>query len=251
MLLRVLCIALLSTALSAELHEADENTYDFDSAKRYCSSLGNEWRVLGIKELFELKGQTERFSEERSYWSSDTADAGISRQVTGSEGEMSVSAEYGYTFYLQDGDVTISPIKKQAGVICTDQPTQLKPKAYTVQDNGILDKKSKILWAHLTTHDKSKKLSYEAAQEFCENLELDDREWRLPTVEELYGIVTYERTRPSVRTDIFGVMFSRYYWSDDEFNDDEAYVVGFKLGSVATSDKENESYFRCVSELQE
>ncbi len=251
MLLRSLFIALLSTALSAELHEADGETYDFDDAQRYCSSMGDQWRVPGIKELFELKGQTERFSKERSYWSSDTADAGLSRQVTGSEGEMSVSAEFGYTFYLQDGDVTVSPVKKQAGVICTDQPAQHKRNEYTVNDEGIYDKQSKILWSHLDTHDKGKKLSYEAAQEFCENLEMNNREWRLPTVEELYGIVTYERTRPSVPTDIFGVMFSRYYWSDDAFNENDAYVVGFKFGSVATSNKKNESYFRCVSELQE
>ena len=46
-------------------------------------------------------------------------------------------------------------------------------------------------------------------------------------------------------------MMSRYYWSDDTFGEHEAYVVGFKLGSVATSTKSNHSYFRCVSDLDE
>ncbi len=46
-------------------------------------------------------------------------------------------------------------------------------------------------------------------------------------------------------------MQNRYYWSDDTTfgSKDEAYVVGFSIGSVATSEKSNKSYFRCVSDL--
>ena len=80
---------------------------------------------------------------------------------------------------------------------------------------------------------------------------LHDRSWRLPSVDELYGIVTYDRIQPSVPVDYFGVMMSRYYWSDDALDNTHAYVVGFKLGSVATSDKGNRSYFRCVSDIEE
>ena len=248
---KLLIPLLIANSLFAEVHEAKEETYNYTTAQRYCATLGEGWRTLHIKELFELRGQHERFSSERSYWSADTADAGVSRQVTGSEGEMSVDAEYGYTFFLQDGDVTISPTKKQAGVLCTNTPYTPAKTDFALTEHGIQDPVNNIVWSFLDSHDKNKKLPYEEAQEYCENLELYDRSWRLPGVDELYAIVSYERTRPTVDTELFGIMISRYYWSDDEFNDDEAYVVGFKLGSVATSAKANHSYYRCVSDLDD
>jgi len=101
----------------------------------------------------------------------------------------------------------------------------------------------------LDASDKKKRYTYDEAQEQCELSTFNGRSWRLPTLDELYGIVTYEQNRPSVNTALFGMMMHRYYWSSDEFGADDAYVVGFKFGSVATSSKKNRSYVRCVSDL--
>lgn len=46
----------------------------------------------------------------------------------------------------------------------------------------------------------------------------------------------------------FGAMMHRYYWTSDTLNEREAYAVGFKLGSVATVNKAETVYVRCVSE---
>ncbi len=169
---------------------------------------------------------------------------------TGSEGDAAVTERIGYTFFLRDGDVTLSPLTKKAGVLCTDAPEPPAVSRYETTEAGVIDFQNRILWEPLDARDKTLKRSFEAAREFCETSDLQGRDWRLPYLDELYGIVTYERDRPSVPVEYFGVMMSRYYWSDDPFGEAQAYVVGFKRGSVATSDRANRSYFRCVSDLE-
>ncbi|MDD2839075.1 MAG: DUF1566 domain-containing protein, partial [Sulfuricurvum sp.] len=105
-----------------------------------------------------------------------------------------------------------------------------------------------LLWHSLDATDKRVKYTFEKAKEMCENLALGGRVWRLPSVEELYGIVDYRFSRPTVDMHYFGVMMQRYYWTADSLNDKEAYVVGFKLGGVATAPKKEEIYARCVSD---
>jgi hypothetical protein len=242
---------LLAASLSAEWHEAPRHDLDFDAAQSYCAALEKPWRVPTIRELFELRG-SRAFSPETSFWSSDSAFDGISRTGTGSEGDAGLQqgSRIGYSFFLRDGDITLSPVTKRIGVLCTDTPLHTEKREYERTEEGVIDRQNDLLWSRLDAYDRHMKRSFEGAQEFCERLELHGRSWRLPTLDELYSIVTYERTTPSVDTGVFGVMMSRYYWSDDEFGDDAAYVVGFKLGSVATSDRENRSYFRCVSDLE-
>jgi hypothetical protein len=248
-LITTLCLA---NILCAQWHEAKRHDLDFHAAQAYCSALGPSWRVPTIKELFSLRGNPD-FSREDSFWSATTAYDGLSRIGTGSEGDAGAQqgAKIGYAFFLRDGDVTLTPLTKKTSVICTDTPLQPKQPRYETTEEGVVDHDNAILWAHLDSHEKTEKRSYEKAQEFCEMSDLHGRSWRLPTVDELYSIVTYERIRPSVPVDYFGVMMSRYYWSDDALNDKQAYVVGFKLGSVATSDRSNRSYFRCVSDIEE
>jgi len=247
-------LLLLSPALYGEYLEAEGDNYTFEAAQSHCRHLeGGPWRVPTIKELFLLRGDTENFSKERAYWSGNTTFDGKSQGGTGSEGDAGRQEgnRIGYTFYLQDGDVTLSPLQKKAGVICTDSaPTSKKP-AYSHDESGVKDLPNGIIWMPLEASDKKKKYNFEEARNFCEGIGYKGREWRLPSVDELYSIVDYDYLRPSVDTALFGVMMNRYYWSDDEFGEQKGYVVGFKLGSVATSSKANRSYVRCVSDLEE
>ncbi len=88
---------------------------------------------------------------------------------------------------------------------------------------------------------KKAKFSYEGAVEMCQNLSLWGRNWRLPSLEEMYSIVDYSFSRPTVDMKFFGSVMQRYYWTSDTLNDAETYVVGFKLGSVATVPKKEEA----------
>lgn len=233
------------------MHEAQGEGYSFKEAQAYCRGLGEGWRTLSIDELFALRGDP-AYTGGRSFWSSNSVVTGPSRSSTGSEGDaVRHGSTHGYSFYLQDGDVTITPVTKNAGVICTDSVRQKNERKYVKGEQGIIDSYNGILWQPLDATDKKEKFTFEAGQERCESLTLYERDWRLPTLDELYSIVSYARTSPSVDTSVFGIMMSRYYWSDDAFSEEQAYVVGFKLGSVATSDKKNRSYIRCVSDIDQ
>jgi hypothetical protein len=246
-------LLLLTSTLYGEYLEAEGEKYTYEAAQSHCRHLeGGNWRVPTVKELFVLRGDTASFSKERSYWSSNTTYDGKSQTGTGSEGDAGLQEgnKIGYTFYLQDGDVTLSPLHKRAGVICTNSVPVSKKPSYRHIEAGVKDLQNEIIWMPLEASDKKKKYNFDEARNFCEEIGYKEREWRLPSVDELYGIVDYDHLRPSVDTAVFGVMMNRYYWSDDEFGADKGYVVGFKLGSVATSSKKNRSYVRCVSDLE-
>jgi hypothetical protein len=241
----------LPLLLAAQYHESPKNDLDYEQAQTYCKSLeGGPWQIPHIKELFSLR-KNPAFSRDKSFWADNLVLKEDTTTGTGSEGETLRHKRFGYSFFLQDGDVTISPETKKISVICTDSPKPLPAPEYRLTNDGIVDSDNGILWHHLKQIDRKQRYTFEAAQQFCENLDLHDRMWRLPTLDELYSIVTYERHRPTLDTATFGSMMHRYYWSDDEFNEKQSYVVGFKLGSVATSDKTNRSYLRCVSDLEE
>lgn len=109
------------------------------------------------------------------------------------------------------------------------------------------DSLNNILWEPFVAHDKE---NHKDAKEICEDKKTEGKSWRLPSVDELYSIVNYNYVKPSVDAAIFSKMKKKYYWSEDTFKNDEAYVVGFSIGSVATSKKSLKSYFRCVQDRE-
>jgi hypothetical protein len=251
--MRSVLVFLLSLPILAQMVEI-EGTYDYFQAMKVCSKkLGKEWRITEIWELFSLRGQTERFGKDKRYWSGNTlGEARIINDIR-HEGEIYILNKDlpAYAFYLQDGDITPTPKWVRAYVICTNQPKiHLLDKEFMRQKDGsVVDKKSGVLWEPLDT--RRPKMRYEEAREFCENLQLYGKEWRLPTLDELFGIVNYNYVKPTVNKKIFGPMRLKYYLTDDEFDEERVYVVGFAVGSVATAPKSAKIFFRCVSDLEE
>jgi hypothetical protein len=240
---------LISTNLSAEIHLSSEEAYTQENALAYCRDLGPSWRPLVIGELYGLS-QTIPFKEGYSYWSSSRVASGDAITGTGSEGDGGVIAILGYSFYPKERNISLSPLMKKIAAACTNVPKTFKKQHLTLTKEGALDKTSGLLWHSLDATDKKAKYSYERALEMCENLTLHGRIWRLPSSEELYSIVDTTFLRPSVDMKYFGPMMHRYYWSSDSLNSQEAYAVGFKLGSVATVSKKEEAYVRCVSDTE-
>ena len=154
----------------------------------------------------------------------------------------------GYSFFPKERNITLSPLTKKIAAACTNSPESKQIRDYHVTPQGTEDKGAGLLWHPLEATDKRAKYSFDQAKEICENLTLDGRLWRLPSTDELYGIVDTAFIRPSVDMKFFGPMMHRYYWTGDSLNEKEAYVVGFKLGSVATVNKSELAHTRCVSD---
>ncbi len=226
--------------------------YDYLEAQKECQKLGKNFRIMEIWELFGLRGD-KRFGKGKLYWSGNTlGEARIEKNIR-HESEIFVLDKDipAYAFYLQDGDITPTPKSTKAHVLCTDAPKhhQLDKEFERLPNGAVVDRKSQILWEPYDPKRDRIKKSLEEAREYCENLKLFGLEWRLPDVDELFGIVNYNYTKPSLNKKIFGHMHHKYYLSDDEFGEDQVYVVGFAVGSVATAPKNERYYFRCVADL--
>ncbi len=228
-------------------------TFSYPEARKVCEKLGKNWRIMEIWELFELRGQTEKFGKGKLYWSGNTlGEARIEKNIRHeSEIFVSDSSIPAYAFYLQDGDITPTPKDVKAHVLCTNQKkVHQLDRQFVKKGAFVIDKKERVIWEPFDKKRDKIKKSYEEAQRWCENLHLLNKDWRLPTLDELFGIVNYNYIKPSLNKGLFGHMHHKYYLTDDEFGEDEVYVVGFAVGSVATGPKSERYYFRCVSDLE-
>ncbi len=203
--------------------------------------------MMSIEELFSLPSNTP-FRDAFSYWSANQGPSDNTVIGSGSEGDGGIIATLGYSFFPKERNITLSPPTKRIAAACINTPLTVRKHDYILTAEGTKDRRSGLLWHTLDATDKRAKYTFDQADEMCENLTLHGRNWRLPTLEELYGIVDYSRFRPTVEMKYFGPMMHRYYWTSDSLNDAEGYVVGFKLGSVATVSKKEEAYARCVSD---
>ncbi|MFA5214787.1 DUF1566 domain-containing protein [Sulfuricurvum sp.] len=240
-------LSLVSSLAWGDVHLSSSESYSQEQAHDYCRDRGVNWRQMTISEIYALPKNTP-FKEGFSYWSSSKTGSDTTEIGTGSEGDGGIIAMVGFSFFPKERNITLSPGWKKIAAACTNEPEIKRIRNYRLTPEGTIDPFSNLIWHPLDANDKRMKYTYDDAKEMCENLTLYGRSWRLPTTEELYGIIDYDFTRPSVDMKFFGVMMQRYYWTDDSLNEKEAYVVGFKLGSIATAPKKESAYARCVSE---
>ncbi|MCK9372490.1 MAG: DUF1566 domain-containing protein [Sulfuricurvum sp.] len=244
---KILPLLALSLSAQAQVHLSSDEHYSQEQAYEYCRDLGPSWRMMSISELYALP-KTTLFQSGYSYWSSDKTGSDKTEIGTGSEGDGGIIAMVGFSFYPKERNITLSPGWKKIAAACRDEPETQRNRNYRLTPEGTLDPASAIVWHPFDATDKRAKYTQEQAKEMCENLTLSGRTWRLPSTDELYGIVDYDFTRPTVNMKFFGPMMHRYYWTADSLNEKEGYVVGFKLGSVATVSKKESAYARCVSD---
>jgi hypothetical protein len=248
-------LILLFTLLYAQAeYKAIEGKYDFFQAKVACQKFGKDWRVPEIWELFPLRGQSAKYGKDRRYWSANALGEARVVKMIRHENEFFVNSKDipAFSFYLQDGDIGPTPKHIQSHLICTNQTKHLpSDEGLVLEDEGVFDHHNEILWAPLSSTTLNLKMDYETAKTYCEDSSLDNRSWRLPTLKELYSIVNYNYIKPAVNKAIWGDMQRKYYLSNTLFDDQTVYVVGFSVGSVATSYTQNQSYFRCVSDFED
>ena len=86
------------------------------------------------------------------------------------------------------------------------------------------------------------------AKTYCENLTLGGyTDWRLPSIDELEGIVDFEHYNPAIDP-TFQHVTSYFYWSSTTYavRTDYAWIVNFGSGYSDGGGKTRTSYVRCV-----
>lgn len=98
------------------------------------------------------------------------------------------------------------------------------------KDGSVSDKKTGLMWAKDSSEDE---MNWSDAEAYCKKLNLAGHsDWRLPTVEELFGLVDRSKTDPAINP-VFGCR-SSYHWSSAPYAgvSDFAWLVSFSSGYV-------------------
>ena len=93
------------------------------------------------------------------------------------------------------------------------------------------------------------RMAHSDALTYCNNLVLEGIEdWRLPTIQELFTIIDFNRSKPAADTKLFPSVKPHYYWSSTNLKDREtsAWYVYFFSGGVGYDRKTGMGNVRCV-----
>ncbi len=127
-------------------------------------------------------------------------------------------------------------------------------RSYSRDDiNGIVnDYAAKLQWQDSFENGEGYRADWHEAKNYCSNLNLNGRGWRLPTRTELRTIVDYSQENPAVNTDFFKEIISALYWSETTFagNKDVAWRTNFNDGGDYISFKDSHYFVRCVRNMQ-
>jgi len=127
-------------------------------------------------------------------------------------------------------------------------------------DEVVLDTELKLIWQdNLATSNT--KLGLEEAIKYCDNLNLyKNKNWRLPTYEELLSIGDYEVYKPTIN-EVFKNSASGHFWSimykQVAFGEEwtaikDHYVqrIYFSDGYSYDNDRTGKAYVRCVKNFK-
>ena len=100
------------------------------------------------------------------------------------------------------------------------------------KDGTVTDLTTGLMWQQ---EAPTNEMYWEGAIEYCENLDLaGHKDWRLPTVKELFSLINLDKYDPAINTDYFPDTKSSYYWSSTTNANytGNAWHVGFYYGYV-------------------
>ncbi len=184
--------------------------YPFDETEAYISGLNEssfggfkDWRLPTIYELqtiiaynkIEPAIDTDYFpgTANRPYWSSTTT------EINGNETLYLLSFDYG-NINTNNGSNQVGCVRAVRGDI-TDNPKNYIDN----MDGSITDITTGLMWELKTDQNKFNRLFYDAALEYCTQLEIGGHDdWRLPTIKELVTLIDYTKTElPLIYTPVF------------------------------------------------
>jgi hypothetical protein len=190
------------TGLSWQDDTVDQKS--FDEATAYCESLSlggyDDWRMPTIRELMNILQHGEdstpdifqTWNTHWNYWSGTSLDANDSKA-------WGVSASSGIDTNMEKGSIeNVRCVRGEAAVYAD----QVRDDVHKI----VFDPNTGLEWQDNETVSDT----WESALNYCYALDLDGRGWRLPSYNELYGLL--DRTRSVPMGDQFQSLPSQSHW---------------------------------------
>ncbi len=116
-----------------------------------------------------------------------------------------------------------------------------------VGEHSVADHANRLIWQK---SDDNVMYSWPDAINYCQQLALDNRQWRLPVRAELLSLVDFKKTKPSIDTAFFPTTKSFNYWAATPYTGtpEHAWSVLFSEGNAYCFLRELKNYARCVSD---
>jgi hypothetical protein len=124
-------------------------------------------------------------------------------------------------------------------------------------DGTVLDTATKLLWQkcgdgqnELTCEGKGVQNNWSNAGIYCAQLKLAGKQWRLPTKEEIFGLLDLSQPKdPYIDGTAFPNTIGYRYWSNTPYvkNPSVVWTTHFYYGEEKRSKKEEKGYVRCVT----
>ncbi|MCR6700891.1 MAG: DUF1566 domain-containing protein [Dokdonella sp.] len=123
-----------------------------------------------------------------------------------------------------------------------------KPKPFRLADELVCDPAQRLIWTPRPIDGK--RMTWAEADAACKALRLGGfSDWRLPTREELQGLVDYTRCKPAIDTALFPDTPPEAFWTsspDAEAPGDCAWFVDFHYGNVNLRRRDYHAFVRAV-----
>jgi hypothetical protein len=232
-------------------------TATWANAGTYCSTLtlaGRTWRLPSGQELQTLADYSQPSSAIDGaffpatvagyYWSSTT---------------YALDSNKAWFVNFTNGAVNNFNKTSTYLVRCVSGPSKGSSSSFTDNNDGtVKDNATGLIWQKCsqgqnndsTCSGSAMYANWTAALNYCSNLNLAGRTWRLPTVNELGSLLDTTKTiQPTIDTTAFPNTVANGYWSSTTYAPGTtlAWLVNFNDGNVSNFLKANNSYVRCVS----
>ncbi|MDH4262568.1 MAG: DUF1566 domain-containing protein [Spirochaetia bacterium] len=234
--------------------------YDFDQEAQIMNIHTNVYYVA-IDEIADLEVVSNKV-DSTIFGATDKAAANIISEIQKMAKQASEKSEAEKSKQAKNAE---KPKKEQTQkIVLTRKMAKSYIRFVDNKNATITDNFTKLTWQKCTMGQKNdpscrgvrKANNWNESVEYCKNLQLGDKSWRLPTAEELETIVD-KRERPAVK-----VIFAPYsdlgvnflgYWSSSLINSEDensnVQTISFRDGSISEKIKSAKPITaRCVSE---
>jgi len=164
-----------------------------DTATTYCSSLelnGGGWRLPTAEELFFIVDKSKTNPSINSIFKNINSDKWYYTSTLPYNYFLPVTVDFNEGYSVIDFP-KLSAFKASTRCVRGDNPSSLNREFIRNMQGVVREKKTKLEWQD--NYDGNggtvKKTNWEDAIEYCESLELNGTNWRLPNIHELYTLL--------------------------------------------------------------